>query len=72
MVTVPSKTQSGTKLRLKGKGAPRLKEGGRGDLYVIVKIVLPEKIDKVIKGVFENLAKTSPYNPRADLERYIR
>ena len=72
VVTIPPGTQNGTKLRLRGKGVPHLKNKERGDQYVVVKIVLPEQINENSKKRFEELAKTSPYNPRKHLEKYIR
>ena len=49
---VPAKTQSGRKMRLKGKGAAR-REGGRGDLFVHMHIHMPDghdhaRIEKVV------------------------
>jgi curved DNA-binding protein len=38
---VPRGAQGGTRLRLRGKGLPDLKGGPRGDLYAVVRIVLP-------------------------------
>jgi DnaJ-class molecular chaperone len=38
---VPAASQSGRKLRLRGKGLPNLR-GGRGDLYAVVQVVVPE------------------------------
>jgi DnaJ-class molecular chaperone len=39
---IPAGSQSGRKLRLRGRGLPALKAGGtRGDLYVVLQIVLP-------------------------------
>jgi molecular chaperone DnaJ len=40
-VTIPPGTQSGTGLRLRGKGMPRLNARGRGDLYVVVAVRTP-------------------------------
>jgi molecular chaperone DnaJ len=40
-VTVPPGTQSGTPLRLRGKGMPRLRARGKGDLYVVVEVRTP-------------------------------
>lgn len=40
-VTVPAGTQSGTALRLRSKGMPRLQGRGKGDLYVIVEVRTP-------------------------------
>lgn len=38
---VPPGSQSGRKLRLRGKGVPRLRGGGRGDLYAEVRVLVP-------------------------------
>jgi molecular chaperone DnaJ len=38
---VPAASQSGRKLRLRGKGLPNLR-GGRGDLYAVVQVIVPE------------------------------
>jgi molecular chaperone DnaJ len=40
-VTIPPGTQSGTGLRLRGKGMPRLHARGKGDLYVVVEVRTP-------------------------------
>jgi molecular chaperone DnaJ len=40
-VTIPPGTQSGTALRLRGKGMPRLHERSKGDLYVVVEVRTP-------------------------------
>jgi molecular chaperone DnaJ len=40
-VTIPPGTQSGTGLRLRGKGMPRLHAKGKGDLYVVVEVRTP-------------------------------
>jgi molecular chaperone DnaJ len=40
-VTIPPGTQSGTGLRLRGKGMPRLNARGKGDLYVVVEVRTP-------------------------------
>ena len=41
LVTVPPGTQSGTLLRLRGKGMPRLHGKGKGDLFVVVEVKTP-------------------------------
>ncbi|RJF78705.1 DnaJ C-terminal domain-containing protein [Rhodopseudomonas palustris] len=43
-VSVPKWSSSGRKLRIKGRGVPRA-DGGRGDQYVTLKLVLPKKPD---------------------------
>jgi DnaJ-class molecular chaperone len=43
-MTVPKWSNTGTMLRLKGKGVPR-RDGTRGDEYVALKVMLPDKPD---------------------------
>jgi molecular chaperone DnaJ len=43
-VTIPPGTQSGTALRLRGKGMPRLHGRGKGDLYVVVEVRTPTEL----------------------------
>jgi len=39
-------TQPGTMVRLRGKGVPRLRRGGRGDQYVRFQVQIPEKLSR--------------------------
>lgn len=48
---IPAGTQGGRKIRLRGKGLPDLRGGARGDLYAVVRIVLPEPSEKLEKAV---------------------
>lgn len=41
LLTIPAGTQAGRTFRLTGQGMPKLKDGGTGDLYVKVRVVLP-------------------------------
>lgn len=54
-LTVPQGTQNGQKLRLKGRGAPRLRKSGRGDHYVEVRVLIPRKIDEETRKIFQDL-----------------
>jgi curved DNA-binding protein len=45
LLTIPAGTQAGRTFRLSGQGMPRIKEGGTGDLYVKIRLVLPAKLD---------------------------
>jgi curved DNA-binding protein len=63
---VPAGAQSGTRLRLRGKGLPDLKGGLRGDLYAVVKIVLPEASDQLGEAV-KPLRDLYKGDPRAGL-----
>ena len=44
---IPAGTQSGRRLRLRGKGVPALHGGERGDLYVRIMVQVPEDDDRV-------------------------
>ncbi len=67
VVTVPAGTSSGAKLRLRGKGVLDHKTRGRGDMYVVVKLMLPPKLDARTRELFEQIAAAAPYNPRTGL-----
>jgi molecular chaperone DnaJ len=44
-VAVPAGTQHGQTFRLSGKGMPSLRNGRRGDQYVVAQIVIPRELD---------------------------
>ncbi|MUW16050.1 molecular chaperone DnaJ, partial [Halorubrum sp. CBA1125] len=54
---VPSGTQSGETFRLQGKGMPRLRRRGRGDLYVQVAVVVPESLNDEQRDALEAFAE---------------
>ena len=55
---VNPETQSGTKVRLKGKGMPVYKkEGETGDLYVTYEVKLPTNLTEQQKALFTELSK---------------
>ncbi len=60
---IPPGTQSGQKLRLRGKGMPNSK-GTPGDLYVTVNIKVPTDPSPRERELFEELKKASSFNPR--------
>lgn len=43
---IPPGTQSGTVIKLEGKGVPHLRGRGRGDLLVTIKVITPSKLGK--------------------------
>jgi len=57
MVTVPPGTQSGTSLRLHGRGMSRLDEKGKGDLFVIVEVRTPTDITSRQRTLLEEFAR---------------
>ena len=55
---VPPETQSGRTFRLRGKGMPKLKQPDkRGDLYVQVRVQLPQNLNEREKKLFRDLAE---------------
>jgi len=60
---IPPGTQSGQKLRLRGKGMPNPK-GAAGDLYVTVVVKVPTHPSGKERELFEELRKSSGFNPR--------
>jgi molecular chaperone DnaJ len=60
---VPAGSRDGRMLRVRGKGAPRIK-GGQGDLLVRLRIAVPEKLTKEQKQLLEKLGATFG-DPRA-------
>jgi len=55
---VPPGSPSGRRLRLKGRGLPR-PDGSRGDLYAVVRVVVPEKPSAAERAAYEALQKAS-------------
>lgn len=49
-------TQSGTVVRLRGKGLPALDRSGRGDLHVLVRVVTPRRLTPEQRELYEKLA----------------
>ncbi|MDO9379077.1 MAG: molecular chaperone DnaJ [Nocardioidaceae bacterium] len=54
---VASGTQSGEQMVVRGRGVPRLRTGGRGDLRVRVVVQTPERIDDEQRALLEQLAE---------------
>lgn len=60
-VTVPSGSQAGRKLRLKGRGIP---SGTPGDLYLILEVVLPPADSERARELYQQMARDLAFNPR--------
>lgn len=58
-VEVPAGAQHGHEIRLRGKGVPRLQGAGRGDLHVVLNVVVPAKISKRERELLEELGEVS-------------
>ncbi|HCR3334230.1 TPA: curved DNA-binding protein [Morganella morganii] len=63
LLTVPAGSQTGQKLRVKGKGLTT--KNGTGDLYAIIKVVMPSKPDAEVSEIWKELAtKEQGFDPR--------
>ena len=67
LLKVPKGSQSGKVLRIKGKGAPKLKRSGKGDILIKLKVVTPDKLSVKEKRLFMDLARVSKSDPRKKL-----
>jgi len=58
ILTIPPETQNNRMFRLAGKGMPRLRGEGNGNLYARVRVVLPMHLSSEERGLFEQLARS--------------
>jgi len=68
-MTIPKGANTGTVLRLRGRGILDPKSGQRGDQYVRLQVVLPEKPDPELEAFARRWAEDHAYDPRSDLRR---
>jgi curved DNA-binding protein len=61
-VQLPAGSSTGRRIRLRGHGMPQ--KGGRGDLYALVKVVLPENPSERERELMREWSKVSTFNPR--------
>ena len=57
-LSIPEGTKNNSKLRLKGKGIDSDINNKKGDMYVIVNVIIPSKLNKKQKDLFKELSKT--------------
>ncbi len=57
-VKIPPGTRHGTKMRLGGHGLPRMKNSGRGDLFLIIQISIPKNLTPEQVSLAEKMAAT--------------
>ena len=67
-VTVPPGTDSGSKLRLRGKGVPHPSGGPAGDFYVVIKICVPRDLDDTTSRKLSEIAADNPADLRGALK----
>lgn len=57
-LTVPSGSETGDKHRIKGKGIKDVNYNRYGDLYIVIKVITPKKLNREQKDLIERLNKT--------------
>lgn len=67
---VPAGTRAGQQLRLTARGMAR-GNGTPGHLYAIARIEVPTVVDEKQRKLYQDLAETSNFNPRAQLEQEV-
>ena len=68
-IKVEPGTQSGTVVKLKGRGLPTVNGyGGTGDLYVKIAVWIPKKLEKDDKAAVEALRGKSSFTPNPSRE----
>lgn len=65
-VKIPPGTSGGRRLRLRGKGVGSSSGDGRGDQYIVVKVVVPEKLDDRATDLLREFAEHVDHDPRSD------
>ena len=68
-LTVPKNAQSGKRLRIKGKGLPS--KAGKGDLYAILKIVIPDDINSDSIELWKKLSENTDFDPRTEWRNFL-
>jgi DnaJ-class molecular chaperone len=66
-LTIPPGSSSGVKLRLRGQGIPASGSKPEGDLFVVLKVVVPKNADDASKQLIREFDQRNPMSPRAGL-----
>ncbi len=67
-LTIPANSQAGQKLRVKGKGLINNKQ--RGDLFAVLKIVMPDDPDGKYNSQWKELSEVAKFSPRQEWENF--
>jgi curved DNA-binding protein len=63
-LAIPPGSQTGQRLRIRGQGLASKK--GRGDLYAVLKIVIPETSNDIVKQHWQQLSEQASFDPRSE------
>ena len=70
-VKIPAGIQAGTPIRMRGKGAPRLRGSGRGDHFLLVHVATPTKLSRNQRRLLEGLRETLPGGSDSDGRGFV-
>ena len=68
-IVIPPRSSAGHTLEIKKRGLPHMRRSGRGDVVVLLKLHVPDKISKADKKQLESMK--SNFNPVDQLERIL-
>jgi len=71
-IKIPSGTQSGKQLRLKGKGMPYMRGSGNGDLYVQVNTEVPVSLNKEQKELLEKFREIENEKSNPSIKKFFQ
>jgi len=71
-LSIPSGTQSGSQIRIRGKGAPELNGGRRGDQVVTVRLRTPTRLNDEQRNLFQALAEHDDESEDAGLFERVK
>lgn len=63
-LSIPASSQTGQRLRIKGKGL--IRKTGAGDLFAVLKVVMPDTVNEEVKQHWEELANKAAFDPRQE------
>ncbi len=66
-VKIPAGTQHGKVLRIRGRGAPKRRGSGKGDLLATVHVIVPDTLSKQEREMLERFAEAHRGSPRSHL-----
>jgi DnaJ-class molecular chaperone len=66
-LSIPAGTSTGQRLRLKGQGVPAAGQRSAGDLFVVVRIVVPKPVDDESRRLIRQFDERNPIRPREGL-----
>jgi molecular chaperone DnaJ len=71
-LNIPAGTQNNTIFRVKGKGMPRLGRNSRGDLHVVVEVMVPTKLNSKQKKLLREFSDAGPQHAEPSLFTKIK